>query len=183
MVTNFGEKKVVTKLTSGKVEYKVELERWAEVDEFGKARTRIVVRADSFAEAKAEMDKAVAGTEVATKSASISQNETQRAVAKKTYQAKTYGKGGHKKPYKKFKNGRTLNEELGDEEPEVCPDCGSAMAAKIVTLKSGQQKRVLSCPTDGNTWWDNRKKSVAVEPEEEEGNDLTDEVEELIEEE
>jgi len=153
-----------TSASDPREEVVVEMEVWGAVDETGKARTRVNVKGSSVLRVTAELEKAVIGvarvlgdTPVDLEPEPVA--ETPKPVPKATPApvAKPAAKP-YKKPYggkKGYKKGRTLNKELGTTEPTECPDCGGEMIEKIVNKKDGTQARVLECPNDGNTYWDN----------------------------
>jgi len=132
----------------------VEIEKWLDVDDTAKARTRVVIRGSSVKEVIKVLNDAIEGlgavvaTPVEQEPVEDEEPTPPPPPAKKAWSGAKKSAGGASK----YKKGRTLNKELGDEEPTVCPDCGSKMFAKEV---SNGTKRVVTCPKDGNNWWDN----------------------------
>jgi DNA-directed RNA polymerase subunit M/transcription elongation factor TFIIS len=135
--------------------YKVEVEKWSDTDEYGKARTRTLVRGDSLAEVYKELDRVVAlepTVEVRKEPEAKQPKSTPKPTSAKKGKETKEVKG--KKTYPK---GRCLNydPEYKENEPEVCPDCGTKMYATPVTKKDGTKARVVKCMKCGANWWDN----------------------------
>lgn len=142
----------------------VEMEIWGNVDETGKARTRVNIKGNSVVKVTKELtNAAIAINNLIGVPESLPEKEVVTAepepepepepVKKTSTAKKTYSAGG-KKPYT-GKKGRTLNKELDDIEPETCPDCDTPMVERFVTKKNGSRARLVECPLDKNVYWDN----------------------------
>lgn len=132
----------------------IEVEKWRDTDENGKARTRINVKGGSVEEVYATLDEIIAKEgENNNLVAEETPAPAKATPAKKTWTPgkKKWNGGGAKKAYKK---GRNLTKDF-EEEPTECPDCQTEMIERTGTKKDGQDYRNVSCPSCGAIWWDN----------------------------